>query len=654
MSLWIVDRRPAQRAALTRLAGAAAAVHSGPPGAAVFDAAPAPSAVLVGLDGDWEPELEFAHAVRKRTRAARWVLVGERGAGPSALRAFDAIDAEFLPYPPDPDDLHRLLRAARSAGTAPPLSARAQRERLAERFASWFGDLDLPGVLRALDPAMAEASLLVRGEPGTGRGVIARYVHAFGGGGGALARVPCSEQTKPSELIEAIAAAARHPEACEALTVWLEDAERLPPSVQRILSGWIDYGLPPGTLRSPRVRWIASVDAGAPLDRGLRRVLSDLSVELPPLRERPHRVAAVAQDTARRWCEARAEPPRRFGEDARAVLEEYPWPGNLRELEALVVQTLAAGAGDPIRSDDLVCDGRAFSPLDVEEVGTLVSEATVEAEPPRPAEPAGGKPPEVRLEPDEAIPELEIDLEDLDALLTAGDAEPAPPPEAPRRPSERAPGEASLGRLVGALAHEVRNPLATIRTFAELLPERADDPQFRTRFAEVVSQDVGRIDALVERLGELAELAPPQRQPVDVSALLEGLLDERRQRIRERRLLVLKELDSGRPRALCDPEQLRFALEALLSKSLEMVPERGDVYLASRHHTSGSGGPTVRILLRFHASESSEARAAGLSMTENSLEFAMADLIVRAQGGSLAITSTDGDETVIVIDLPAL
>ena len=213
-----------------------------------------------------------------------------------------------------------------------------------------------------------------------------------------------------------------------------------------------------------------------------------------------------------------------------------------------------------------------------------------------------------------------------------------------------------LSRLASALSRQVRNPLATIRAFAAALPERFDDPAFRDRFAEMVRDDVGRIDALIERLADAASLEAPKRERVDVAALLEDLLDARRSRIREQRLLVLKELDTSEPYALCDAAQLHFALDTLLGLALEWVPSHGDVYLASRHHPATSAGsdPNVRILIRFHDPEGEgPAGRVGDTGPENSLELMIAEIVVRAQGGTLGISSTDGEETVILIDLPA-
>ncbi len=181
-----------------------------------------------------------------------------------------------------------------------------------------------------------------------------------------------------------------------------------------------------------------------------------------------------------------------------------------------------------------------------------------------------------------------------------------------------------------------------------------DDPAFRDRFAESLADDVGHLDALIERLAGLANLSRPLRDKVDVSALLEELLEQRRQRIRSQRLLVLKELDTSEPHALCDRDQLHFALDTLLGKALEWVPTHGDVYLASRHHPAGStGGPSVRVLIRFHDPGSGAAPPRAGGIVEGSLELMIAELVVRAQGGTLSLTSTDGEETVILIDLPA-
>jgi signal transduction histidine kinase len=213
-----------------------------------------------------------------------------------------------------------------------------------------------------------------------------------------------------------------------------------------------------------------------------------------------------------------------------------------------------------------------------------------------------------------------------------------------------------LQHLVSAIAHEMRNPLSTIRTFAELLPERFDDREFRSQFAELVEHDVRRIESIIQRLVDLASLSRPAPGSVEVSAMLEELLLECTGLVRNRQLLVLKELDTKGTPAVADAGQLRFALESMLQKSLELAPKGGDVYIASRYHPAGLRGmPAVRVLVRFGKRERGrpQSRFPGTSSAEAALEYAIAEAIVRSQGGTFAIEAGEDNETVLVVDIPA-
>jgi signal transduction histidine kinase len=357
----------------------------------------------------------------------------------------------------------------------------------------------------------------------------------------------------------------------------------------------------------------------------LRTALGEFRLRIPPVRERETAIAAFAADTVHAWCGRRRERTRRLGEDAIAVLEDYPWPGNLRELEGVVIQTLLSTNADPIRADDLQRDGEAFAPLSADAAG--VSEG----------------PEELDREFERAAPSVDRDV---------------PPAAAAATPRADPGAEAAVvRRLAGAVAHEVRNPLTTIRTFAELLPDQYQDPEFREQFSELVRRDTERIETVVAELGQLGALPEPTASPVDSTRLLEELLEERRGAIQSRRLLVLKEFDRSSPFVVGDSSQLRFAFEALVDKCIEITPERGDLYFASKHHDEGLGGrPSVRVLVRFHGPRNgpvSGASATGLSPGEHALEFAIANVIVHAHGGAFAVQTGDGGETVLVLELPA-
>jgi DNA-binding NtrC family response regulator len=500
-AIWIVHRDGPLQASLARLAGAGPAAVLGAPADAAFREAARPDLVVMGLSGDFEQELEFAHDHSARHPDAAWILLVGAADVEEARRLFDTLPVQVLGFPPEATALRRQVRALRARRRAATLSERRARDAVSQRFARWFADLELPAVLRALDPHLCEVPLLVRGEPGTGRGLLAAYVHTFGGSGaGLLARIAC-EGLSAEELRREIAAAAAEPAAARGLSLCLEEVERLPLPAQRRLRTWVESGLPEGVAGPPaRLRWIATcselgpADPAESLDLGLAQVLAGLEVRIPPLRDRPDAVEPFAADTALAWCNARGEAPRRLAADAVSALRAYPWPGNLRELEAVVTRSLAGGGGEELSAAELRFDaaGEWTEPvLALEDSGEPELPAAVEAAQPPPHRPIP-----------EAAPAAEPDT----------DAGAAPP---------LAMAEESLRKLVGAITHEVRNPLVAIRTFSSLLPERFDDPDFRGRFAGVVADDVRRIEATVDRLARFAALGAPECKAVDVSGLLD-------------------------------------------------------------------------------------------------------------------------------------
>ena len=666
-SLWIVHREPYFRAALGRLAAASGSVLEGPPGDACFDPERAPEVVVLGLSGDLESELEFAHRTAPRMRLTGWVAVAERHRLEFARQLFDTLPAEFLIWPPEATVLRDAIRRAALRGSESPLalSMRPERDALSEHFARAFADLELPGLLRAMDPRLLQVPLLIRGEPGSGRETLARYVHRFGPTArGPLVQIVSRRDSTASGLLERIDAALRDRATSRITTFWLQDADQLDPAVQCEVAGWIAYGLPAGTPRASTVRWIVSSQPVG-LTVELQRCAGGLSIEIPPLRDRSHAIAHLASSTALAWCSSRGLRPRRIDEYALFELSEYPWPGNLGELEAVIAQSLAATARDPLKTEDLILDGEPFAAVDAESLGSLLDSdeasdeatriAVVEADA---AEAATDEPPaELITEMEEVAIPIEA-LEGSAAAPEPAGVTQAALPELETVIAEPATpiGEAWLKRLSGAMSHEVRNPLTALRTFTQLLPERHADEEFRDRFAQYAAEGLDRIEGVLTGLDRLAAFREPEPRPVDVGRMLEELLDKRRNTIHERRLLVLEELDRSWPEAIGDPEQLRFAFESLLDKALELVPERGDLYIASKRHESGlRSQPSVRILLRYRGPEAGDAAAqiTDLSPAANALAFAIAELLVQAQHGSFALDTSDRNETLVVIDLPA-
>jgi len=673
-TLWIVHREASVRAALARIAGAGDNTVLGAPGDDLFASASPADVVLLAPTGDFESELEFVHRFGSKPPASAWILLLEASDMAEARRLFDNLPAQFLRFPPQPESMRRSIASATRRRSADSLSRRRGRDLLADRFKRWFIDLELPDLLRSLDPRLGDLPLLIRGEPGTGRGIVARYVHAFGSADFArLLHVPCQDLRHEREVLEFIRET--DTEAGDwRRTVWLEGVDHLPMSTQLRVRDWIEYGLPEGVLRATQVRFIASADdvqaegdrEGPRLHAGLATALSGLAVELPTLRERVDCIEAFVADSAFGWADGRGERHRSFGQHAMRELSNYPWPGNMAQLEAVVFRSLSHSSAAPLEPHHLRFEGET---VPVPEEALPAAQFVDDEEETSTLDPAPMRETPLSSSPDPrqgafVASEPPVALGTPAASGTPAqlpDAQPESASDAPQTPSGEDP---SIRRLVSAVAHEVRNPLTSIRTFSELLPDHYADEDFRNRFAQLVGDDVLRIEQVVACLEELSEIGTAQREVVELSALLESILERNADAISNRHLLVLKELDRNQSHVLADRRQLERAFVGIFDTALSMVPERGDVYLASKHNSQGhEGRPVVRVLLRYHNPDTGRplsdilfeegTNVEGITPTETSLEYLISEVIVRAQGGQMTLDTTDAQETVIVVDLPA-
>jgi signal transduction histidine kinase len=152
--------------------------------------------------------------------------------------------------------------------------------------------------------------------------------------------------------------------------------------------------------------------------------------------------------------------------------------------------------------------------------------------------------------------------------------------EAERRRAERL---VSFGALARELAHEIKNPLVAIRTFAELLPERADDEEFRDSFSKIVIQEIVRIDDLVARLRGFPGSPAPRFQEVDLSSLLRETLALLRGAIERARIRITMTVRHRTPPIMGDPAQLTQLLLNILMNAIEAVDEGGQITIRLSH-----------------------------------------------------------------------
>jgi two-component system response regulator FlrC len=297
----------------------------------------------------------LVHALAAERLAVPVVACGSDTDAAGAVRAIRDGAREFLPLPADPDLIAAILQAA--SGESHTMVARDPAM--------------LAMLKRAEQVAGAEASVLITGESGTGKEVLARHIHRRSRrASGPFVALNCA--AIPENLLESemfghergafSGAAARRVgkfEAADGGTLLLDEVSEMDVRLQAkllraIQEREIDRLGGAGPVRV-NVRILATSNRDLATESAAGRFREDLyfrlnviSIRIPPLRERPGDVAALAEHYARHYAEVNGLPFRPVGMAALARLTGHGWRGNVRELENTIHRAVLLSTGDTI------------------------------------------------------------------------------------------------------------------------------------------------------------------------------------------------------------------------------------------------------------------------------------------------------------------
>lgn len=141
---------------------------------------------------------------------------------------------------------------------------------------------------------------------------------------------------------------------------------------------------------------------------------------------------------------------------------------------------------------------------------------------------------------------------------------------------------ASLGTLSAGMAHEIKNPLVTLKTFTQLLPERFEDPDFRETFSALAGKEIGRIDTLVNQLLSFARPAKPKLDSLHLHDLLKSHIKWFRQQAADQEIEIEEHYAAERDVVLADDDQLRQVFLNLLLNAQQVMSEGGTIAVRTR------------------------------------------------------------------------
>ncbi len=155
--------------------------------------------------------------------------------------------------------------------------------------------------------------------------------------------------------------------------------------------------------------------------------------------------------------------------------------------------------------------------------------------------------------------------------------------------------------LAAGMSHEIRNPLVAIKTFAQLLPERFEDADFRQEFTQIVVKEIDRLDSIITQINNFAHPPELEFKPIDVRASVKKALEIARSRFEVNgNLAVETSLPNDLPKVFGDETALTEAFAHLVANAAEALSglEKPRITLSAKPVREGNQASAVVVTVR--------------------------------------------------------
>ena len=280
------------------------------------------------------------------------------------------------------------------------------------------------------------------------------------------------------------------------------------------------------------LRWISSSSdplrervAQGKFSEDLYDQLNALFIQIPPLRERNKDIPAIAQYLLTEYADRMHLKKKGISQSVLSLLQSYWWPGNLKELEMVILRSAIFSEGGRVMEKDLF--------FETGHEGDSFVDFLKKSEP-SPARTEKG--------------------------IFPADQNGSP-----------------LPLFFIELVHRIKNPLVSVKTFTQMLREKFSDPEFRDTFYRIVTDDIEKIDRVLNDLLNYIKVNTPLSKTNTVNLILEEVLQGLEPQLDTRKVKVFKKLEKDLPETIVHEEHLKYILNSILQFAVPSIPLNGSI-----------------------------------------------------------------------------
>lgn len=212
----------------------------------------------------------------------------------------------------------------------------------------------------------------------------------------------------------------------------------------------------------------------------------------------------------------------------------------------------------------------------------------------------------------------------------------------------------AVSTLAAGMAHEIKNPLTTLKTFTEFIPEKQNDPAFLRRLHEVYTTEINRIQTIVKDLLEFSKPRSPELKPIDLGLLITSTVNFLSSNLLKQKIQWTIDCQHNGSVLQADANQLQQVLINLIQNAADAMLDGGQLTIATETVNShleltisdtGSGIPATLLPKIFDPFVTTKPDGNGLGL-------AMVYSIIHSHRGFIRANSAPGRGTTFTVTLP--
>jgi len=214
---------------------------------------------------------------------------------------------------------------------------------------------------------------------------------------------------------------------------------------------------------------------------------------------------------------------------------------------------------------------------------------------------------------------------------------------------------AAVGQLAASIAHELRNPLSSIKGAAQFLQKECEDNASMVEFLEIIVEEADGLSKLTTQFLDFARPMQLELKPTLINQVVDKTLQLMSVHITDSNVVVKENLDGSMPEIQADAKQIEQVLKNIIINALQAMPEGGMIRVeTSRGHAgsaaivvsdTGIGIPEDKLERIFQPFMTTKTKGTGLGLS-------VVQKIIDNHGGRIEVSSEEGKGTTFKITLP--